>query len=308
MNTGDPYNVEYRLRRHDGVYRWFVARALPFRDETGTITRWFGTSTDIDDQKRVEEERSVLLASERAARSEAERAARMKDEFVSTLSHELRTPLNAIVGWTGVLKHDQTPETLAKGLTVIDRNLRRQSQMIDDLLDVSRIISGKMRLDVQRVELASVIEEAVASAQPAADAKGVRVITVLGSAASVQGDSGRLQQVIWNLVANGIKFTPKGGLVKVTLRRMNSHVHIQVSDSGQGIAPEFLPHVFQRFRQGDASVTRAHGGLGLGLAIVKNLVEMHGGSVDATSDGDGKGSTFTVRLPIASTYADVPVA
>jgi PAS domain S-box-containing protein len=306
LESGKPYGVEYRVKRHDGAYRWFVVRALPFRDESGTITRWFGTATDIDDQKRADEERTLLLASERAARSEAERAARMKDEFVSTLSHELRTPLNAIVGWTGVLKHDQSPETLAKGLEVIDRNLRRQSQMIDDLLDVSRIISGKMRLDVQRVELASVIEEAVASAQPAADAKGVRLITVLGSAAAIQGDPGRLQQVVWNLVANGIKFTPKGGTVKVTLRRSDSLVHIQVSDSGQGIAPEFLQHVFQRFRQSDASLTRTHGGLGLGLAIVKNLVEMHGGSVEAASDGEGLGSTFTVRLPLAAARADEP--
>ena len=257
-------------------------------------------SRDITEQKRAEQERALLLASERAARSEAERAARMKDDFVSTLSHELRTPLNAILGWIGVLKQQQqSPETLAKAIDVIDRNSRRQSQMVDDLLDVSRIMSGKLRLDVQRLDVASVIEEAVASAQPAADAKGVRLVKVLGSAAIVQGDPGRLQQVVWNLVSNAIKFTPRGGLVQVTLRKVNSHIHVQVSDSGQGIRADVLPHVFQRFRQGDASATRHHGGLGLGLAIVKNLVEMHGGSVEAASEGEGLGSVFTVRLPLA---------
>ena len=257
-------------------------------------------SRDITEQKRAEQERALLLASERAARSEAERAARMKDDFVSTLSHELRTPLNAILGWIGVLKQQQqSPETLAKAIDVIDRNSRRQSQMVDDLLDVSRIMSGKLRLDVQRLDVASAIEEAVASAQPAADAKGVRLVKVLGSAAIIQGDPGRLQQVVWNLVSNAIKFTPRGGLVQVTLRKVNSHIHIQVSDSGQGIRADLMPHVFQRFRQGDASATRHHGGLGLGLAIVKNLVEMHGGSVEAASEGEGLGSVFTVRLPLA---------
>ena len=216
------------------------------------------------------------------------------------MSHELRTPLNAILGWVGVLKQQQqSPDTLAKAIDVIDRNSRRQSQMVDDLLDMSRIMSGKLRLDVQRLDVSSAIEEAVASAQPAADAKGVRLVKVLGSAAIVQGDPGRVQQIVWNLVSNAIKFTPRGGMVQVTLRKVNSHVHVQVSDTGQGIRADVLPHVFQRFRQGDASSTRHHGGLGLGLAIVKNLVEMHGGSVEAASDGEGLGSVFTVRLPLA---------
>ena len=264
-----------------------------------TVQKLVTVSRDITEQKHAEQERAQLLASERAARSEAERAARLKDDFVSTLSHELRTPLNAILGWIGVLKQQQSPETLAKAIDVIDRNSRRQSQMVDDLLDVSRIMSGKMRLDVHSVDLASAIEEAVASAQPAADAKGVRLVKVLGSAAIIQGDPGRLQQIVWNLVSNAIKFTPRGGLVQVTLRKVDSHVQVQVSDSGQGITADVLPHVFQRFRQGDASATRHHGGLGLGLAIVKNLVEMHGGSVEAASDGEGLGSVFSVRLPLA---------
>ena len=200
-----------------------------------TVQKLVTVSRDITEQKHAEQERAQLLASERAARSEAERAARLKDDFVSTLSHELRTPLNAILGWIGVLKQQQSPETLAKAIDVIDRNSRRQSQMVDDLLDMSRIMSGKLRLDVQRLDVASVIEEAVASAQPAADAKGVRLVKVLGSAAIIQGDPGRLQQIVWNLVSNAIKFTPRGGLVQVTLRKVNSHVQVQVSDTGQGI-------------------------------------------------------------------------
>ncbi len=284
-----------------GTPKWWDVIVTPIRNEAGEPRQLVTVSRDVTAQKRAEQERSQLLASERAARSEAERAARMKDDFVSTLSHELRTPLNAILGWIGVLRQQQTPETLAKAIDVIDRNSRRQSQMVDDLLDMSRIMSGKLRLDVQRVDLASVIEEAIASSQPAADAKGIRLIKTLGSAAIVQGDSGRLQQIVWNLVSNAIKFTPRGGMVQVTLRKVNSHVHIQVSDSGQGIAADVLPQIFQRFHQGDSSSTRRHGGLGLGLAIVKNLVEMHGGSVDAASEGEGTGSLFTLRLPLAMT-------
>jgi CheY-like chemotaxis protein/two-component sensor histidine kinase len=171
--------------------------------------------------------------------------------------------------------------------------------MVDDLLDMSRIMSGKLRLEVQRLDLAPVIEEAIAAAQPAADAKGIRLVTALGSAATVQGDPVRLQQVVWNLVSNAIKFTPRGGLVQVTLKKVDGYVHVQVGDSGQGIAPDVLPQIFQRFRQGDSSSTRRHGGLGLGLAIVRNLVEMHGGSVEASSEGEDLGSLFTVRLPLA---------
>ena len=292
-----------------GTPKWWDVIVTPIRDAEevdgapATVQKLVTVSRDITEQKHAEQERAQLLASERAARSEAERAARLKDDFVSTLSHELRTPLNAILGWIGVLKQQQSPETLAKAIDVIDRNSRRQSQMVDDLLDVSRIMSGKLRLDVQRVDVASVIEEAVASAQPAADAKGVRLVKVLGSAAIIQGDPGRLQQIVWNLVSNAIKFTPRGGLVQVTLRKVDSHVQVQVSDSGQGITADVLPHVFQRFRQGDASATRHHGGLGLGLAIVKNLVEMHGGSVEAASDGEGHGSVFSVRLPLAHVSA-----
>ena len=279
--------------------QWWDIIVTPVHDGHGRVDRLVATARDITEQKRVEEERAALLASERQARSAAERAAQLKDDFVSTLSHELRTPLNAILGWVGVLKQDHSPETLARAVDVIDRNSRRQSKMIDDLLDMGRILSGKMRLDVQRVELASVIEEAVLSALPSADARGVRLLTTLGSASIVRGDPGRLQQVVWNLLSNAIKFTPRGGQVQVTLRKVNSHVHVQVSDTGAGIAPDLLHHVFDRFRQADSSATRRHGGLGLGLSIVKSLVELHGGTVDVASDGENSGATFTVRLPLA---------
>jgi CheY-like chemotaxis protein len=220
--------------------------------------------------------------------------------IMTKAAQEFITPLSA-----GALSNERVFTDLfdldesAHAVDVIDRNSRRQSKMIDDLLDMGRILSGKMRLDVQRVELASVIEEAVLSALPSADARGVRLLTTLGSASIVRGDPGRLQQVVWNLLSNAIKFTPRGGQVQVTLRKVNSHVHVQVSDTGAGIAPDLLHHVFDRFRQADSSATRRHGGLGLGLSIVKNLVELHGGTVDVASDGENCGATFTVRLPLA---------
>ncbi|MEP7116680.1 MAG: ATP-binding protein [Acidobacteriota bacterium] len=282
-----------------GVPKWWDVNVTAEQDAGGRTQRFVSIARDMTAQRHSEEERGHLLASERSARSDAERSARLKDEFVSTLSHELRSPLNAIIGWVAVLKRDRTPETLVKAIDVIDRNSRRQSQMVDDLLDVSRIVSGKMRLDVQPVDVASAIDEALASAQPAAEAKGVRLLRVLGSAAMIQGDSGRLQQVIWNLLSNAIKFTPRGGMVQVTLQKVHSHVHVQVSDTGQGIHGDMLPHVFERFKQGTGPGARDGGGLGLGLAIVKNLVEMHGGTVDAYSAGPGKGAVFTVRLPLS---------
>jgi len=238
---------------------------------------------------------------ERAARTAAEHAGRLKDDFLATLSHELRTPLNAILGWTQLLKIvGNDPERRERGIEVIENNARSQSQLISDLLDISRITAGKMRLEVQRVALPGVIEAALESVRPAADAKGVRLQTVIEPLVDdVHGDPGRLQQVIWNLLANAVKFTPKGGRVQTVLARVNSHVEVRVSDTGQGIAPDFLPHLFERFTQADSSSTREHSGLGLGLALVKQLVEMHGGAVRATSDGLGLGATFVVELPLA---------
>jgi PAS domain S-box-containing protein len=247
------------------------------------------------------EERERLLESERAARTESERASRMKDEFLATLSHELRTPLSSILGWSQLLRGGgRNPADLEKGLDVIERNARTQTQLIEDLLDMSRIISGKVRLDIRQTEPASFIEAAVETVRPAADAKGVRLETVLDSApCAVSGDPARLQQVVWNLLSNAIKFTPKGGKVQVVLERVNSHVEIGIADTGVGIDPQFIDHVFERFRQADASTTRRFGGLGLGLSIVRHLVELHGGTVHARSDGEGRGSTFTVHLPVA---------
>lgn len=258
-------------------------------------------SKEITIRRRTEIERDQLLASERAAREEAERISKIKDEFLATLSHELRTPLNAILGWTQILKMgSRSSEDLDQGLAVIERNTRIQTQLIEDLLDMSRIISGKLRLDVQRVELASIVEAAIESMSPAFEAKGIRLQKVLDSAGGiVMGDPNRLHQVFWNLLNNAMKFTPKGGRVQVLLERVNSHVEVTVIDTGSGIKPEFLPHVFDRFQQADSSTTRQYGGLGLGLAIVRHLVELHGGSVRAKSPGEGQGSTFIVMLPVS---------
>jgi len=257
-------------------------------------------SREIAERRRAESERDAVLASERAARTQAERANRMKDEFLATLSHELRTPLNAILGWSQLLAMG-TPseEDIKEGLDVIQRNTRMQSQLIDDLLDMSRIIAGKVRLDVQRVQLASIIEAAIASISPAIEAKGIRLHKVLDPLTDVvSGDPNRLQQVFFNLLSNAVKFTPKGGRIQVLLERVNSHVEVSVIDTGSGIKPEFLPYVFDRFQQADSTTTRQHGGLGLGLAISKHLVELHGGVIRAKSPGLGRGATFVVQLPL----------
>lgn len=430
LRNGTPYEIEYPLRRHDGVYRWHLGRALPVKNDRGEIIRWFGTNTDIHDRKqaeadlrqsearladvvrtsldcivgmdhqgrvtewnpaaettfgyardeaigqemaqliippalrerhraglarflqmgkgpifgrrleltalrrdgtefpveltitlltmadppeftgylrditerkRAEAERESLLASERAARAEAERISRLKDEFLATLSHEIRTPLNAILGWAKLMNGgDAEPEDLRQGLEVIERNARAQAQIIEDLLDMSRIIGGKVRLDVQRVDLAAIVRAAVDTIRPAADAKGIRLQAILDPLIGVvvNGDPNRLQQVLWNLLSNAVKFTPKNGRIQVVLERVNSHLEISVTDSGEGIKPEFLPLVFDRFRQADASTTRRHGGLGLGLSIVKQLVELHGGTVQAHSEGVGQGTTFIISLPL----------
>lgn len=310
LATGEPYEIEYRLRHHSGEYRWTLGRALPIRNDRGEIERWFGTCTDIDAIKHLTAERERLLESERAIRAEAERANRLKDEFLTTLSHELRTPMTAILGWTRMLRDgDLKRDVVEHALEVIERNAEVQNALIGDILDVSRIIVGKLRLDMQPVELSTVVASAVETARPAAEARGVRLQVVLDpSAGQVSGDANRLQQVFWNLLSNAVKFTPKDGRVQVRLERVNSHVEIVVSDTGQGIAVEFLPHVFDRFRQADQTPARSHGGLGLGLAIVRQLVEMHGGTVSVASGGEGQGSTFTVALPLLITRpAERPV-
>jgi signal transduction histidine kinase len=250
-------------------------------------------------------EREELLIREREAREDAESASRAKDEFLSTLSHELRTPLNAIFGWTRLLSTGGLePETFARAIETIDRNAKLQARLIDDMLDVSRIISGKLRLDAQPVDLTMVINAAVDTLRPAADAKDQRVHVVLDYGAGfVLGDPVRLQQVIWNLLSNAIKFTAKGGRVQVQLERINSHVEITVSDTGPGIDEEFLPFVFERFRQADSSITRKHGGLGLGLAIVRHLTELHGGTIEASNLQDRTGAIFLLKLPVLAVRA-----
>jgi signal transduction histidine kinase len=244
------------------------------------------------------------------SRDAAETANRLKDDFLATLSHELRTPLNAIVGWTQILRDPDTPkDVLAEGLETIERNAKVQAQLIEDLLDISRIISGKLRLEVQAVDLVGVIRSAVASVAPAADARGVRIEQTLDpAAAAVTGDPARLQQVAWNLLSNAVKFTPRDGRVRVALARVDSHVEFTVADTGRGIEPAFLPYVFDRFRQADASTKRTQGGLGLGLAIVRQLVELHGGTVAASSAGPDRGATFTVTLPLSALKAAPPDA
>ena len=250
--------------------------------------------------QKAAEERDALLESERAARSAAERMSDVKDEFLATLSHELRTPLNAILGWSQVLRSaPRDGADLMKGLEAIERNARVQTQLIEDLLDMSRITSGKLRLDIQPLQPVSFIEAAVETVKPAADAKGIRLEKFLDPGAGpISGDPGRLQQVVWNLLSNAIKFTPRDGKVQILLERVNSHIEMSVADTGIGIRPEFIPHLFERFRQGDASTTRKYGGLGLGLSIVKSLVELHGGTVSVRSAGEGQGTTVTVHLPL----------
>jgi PAS domain S-box-containing protein len=272
----------------------------PMRDGEGRIIGASKIARDIGARFAADREREDLLSREKAARAEAERANRMKDEFIAVLSHELRTPLNAILGWTTLLRRDASPDgTLSHGLAVIERNSRVQSELITDLLDMSRITSGTMRLEIRKFALGAVIDAALESIRPAAESKGISIRQTLECIpAAFVGDPARLEQVIWNLLANAVKFTPRGGHVHVHSRPEDSHVVISISDTGKGISPAFLPHVFERFRQADSSAARQHGGLGIGLAIVKHLVELHGGTVQAESAGEGAGSTFTVRLPL----------
>lgn len=274
----------------------------PIQDASGAVIGASKIARDITERRRVEAEREELLKREHDARAEAEVANRVKDEFLATLSHELRTPLNAIVGWAGMLRNNQlNPAETRRAIEIIDRNAKAQTQLIESVLDVSRIVSGKLQFDLRPVEVAKVIETAVDSMRPTADAKNIRFrLHVSGNIAPVSGDFNRLQQVVWNLLSNAVKFSPNGNEVEVQLKTIAGHVQIVVRDHGQGISADFLPHVFERFRQADASTTRRFGGLGLGLAIVRHLVEMHGGSVKVESDGKGQGASFTVTLPIMS--------
>ena len=258
---------------------------------------------EIQERARAEEALRAALVREQLARTEAQVANRMKDEFLATVSHELRTPLNAIIGWSHLLRSGRLDEaTIARAVETIDRNAKSQAQLIEDILDVSRMVTGKLKLNSEPVDLSAVINAAIDSVQLAADARGIHLaVTLDPSARHTIGDANRLQQVVWNLLSNAIKFTPENGNIDVKVERAGRCARLCVSDSGQGISPEFLPFIFDRFRQADGTSTRQHGGLGLGLSIVRQLVELHGGTIKAESDGHGKGATFIIKLPLAPT-------
>ncbi len=297
---GIPFTVEKRYLRKDGSIIWVKNSVSATKNADGKQQSVVAVMVDITENKRAEIEREKILESEQEARRQAEQANSLKDEFLATLSHELRTPLNAILGWSKMLQtKDLGEEVTKKAIDTIERSARSQNQLIEDLLDVSRIITGKLRLDVQAIDLPNVITAAVDAARPAAEAKNIRLQILLDpQAVPISGDPDRIQQIVWNLLSNAVKFTPKNGRIQVRLERINSHIEIVVSDTGKGIEPEFLAHVFNRFSQSDGSMTRRHGGLGLGLAIVRQLVELHGGTVSVESDGIEKGTTFTVCLPL----------
>jgi PAS domain S-box-containing protein len=296
----EPYSVEFRVRRSDGGYSWVLDAAAPRFTESGHFEGFIGSAIDITERKQVETERDMVLQLEQTARAEAERANRIKDEFLAVLSHELRSPLNPILGWSQLLMSGKlNPDKTAKAYETIERNARLQSQLIEDLLDVSRILQGKLRLTVAPVNLATIILSGLETVQLAAEAKQIQIETILNpDVGQVVGDTSRLQQVVWNLLSNAVKFTPEGGRVEVKLTQIEHQVQIQVIDTGKGIVPDFLPYVFEHFRQEDGATTRKFGGLGLGLAIVRQLVELHGGTVFAESPGEGQGATFTVSLPL----------
>ena len=296
LRTGDPYDIEFRLKRAtDGVYRWFLGRALPYRNPDGEIVNWFGTCTDIDEQKRAEE---ALRGSRDAVRKES----RQKDEFLGMISHELRTPLNAVFGWTRLMQEDVLSEEERKeAVNSIMRNAEAQARLIEDVLDITRIVNQKLTLDRAVLNLSSIVRQAVDAVRPSADVKGIALETAIASEdLLVDVDAMRLQQVVLNLLTNALKFTPRGGQVRLRTARERAYAAIEVSDTGKGIGPDLLPHIFERFRQGDSSSTRHHGGLGLGLTIANQLVVMHGGQIEVQSEGEGKGSTFTVLLPIVA--------
>lgn len=299
--TNDEYSREFRSQTTEGMVRQVHLRASPMLSDQGKLMGHVGTLEDITDRKQAEEAHTQIIR-EQAARIEAEAANRMKDEFLATLSHELRTPLHSVLGWARLLRtRSFDAATTARALETIERNAQAQAQLIEDILDVSRIIRGKLQLNLRPINLIPVIEAAVDSLRPSAEAKSLELETCFDrSLERVMGDPDRLQQIVWNLLSNAIKFTPEGGKIEVRSLGVGSHAQIQITDTGIGIKSEFLPYVFDRFRQADSTTTRSHGGLGLGLAIVRHLVELHYGGVDVKSEGEGKGSTFTIEIPLQS--------
>jgi len=308
MTPINPHVLRSKVRVFIDLYRAHADLASSHQaleHRVGERTRELKRSNErlqaeIEERRRIESEREALLEREQVLRAEAEELSRLKDEFLATMSHELRTPLNAIFGWITLLRTGRLDEpTEERALETIERNARSQKRLIEDLLDVSRIVTGKVTLELSMVDARRVIETAVETMMPAAQAKGIALVPLLDAGVGpLRGDPARLQQVVCNLLSNAIKFTPLGGRVEIVLARRGPEAEISVRDTGQGIKPEFLPYVFDRFRQEDGSISRRHGGLGLGLAIVRHLVELHGGTVSASSDGEGKGATFTLRVPI----------
>ena len=307
VDSGGILEAEYRILWPDGELRWILARARSISGDSGSLVQLVGVSLDVTERKLGEERREAALLAERAARSEAERVARMKDEFLATLSHELRTPLNAVLGWAEVLYRTGADSSdFERGLSAITRNARLQAQLIEDLLDTSRIVSGALALDAADVEMSEVVEAAIESVQPSASARRVQITLTYVDRPRVRGDRRRLQQVAWNLLSNAVKFSSQGGIVHVTLSCRGDAVLLEVKDEGQGIEPEFLPYLFERFRQQDSSRKRRSGGLGLGLSIVRHLVQLHDGAVSGHSDGPGTGAVFRVRLPALLHAAQQP--
>jgi PAS domain S-box-containing protein len=292
FDARQPFEMEYRVRRYDGSYRWILGQAVPcFAGDA--FTGYAGSCLDITDRKELE-------AQQAAAREAAESANRLKDEFLATLSHELRTPLTAILGYARMMRDEViAPDKRPRAIEIIERNAIAQKQLVEDLLDISRVTTGRLRLEVEQIPAITPLREAVESVRPAADAKGIAIdLHADPFAGTVNGDAGRLRQVFWNLVSNAVKFTPSGGRLLVALERQDTSVVVTVRDTGIGISREFLPHVFEPFRQADGHFTREYSGLGLGLAICRQLVELHGGTIAAASEGVGRGATFTVTLPL----------
>jgi PAS domain S-box-containing protein len=301
LDDRDVYDHELRMRHASGDYRWLRCRDAVFeRANDGSVTKIIGTAQDVTDRKRADAEREELLAREQAAREQAEAANHIKDEFLAVVSHELRSPLNPILGWSKLLRnHQLDSQKTERALEVIERNAQMQAQLINDLLDVSRILSGKLSLEASPVNLVVTIQAALETVRLAAEAKSIQIHTWFDPQVGfVAGDAGRLQQVVWNLLSNAVKFTGEGGQVAIRLERVAMQAQITVSDTGKGIPPEFLPHVFDQFRQESSATNRRFGGLGLGLAIARYLVELHGGTIAAESPGEGQGATFTVNLPL----------
>jgi PAS domain S-box-containing protein len=309
LHSGDPYYVLYRIIRPDGQVRWLEARANLLHDAEARPMRLVGVCTDVSERKRAqddlaESERRLarLYQSEQEARKSADLANSAKDDFLAIVSHELRTPLNAMLGWMRLLRSgDLAPDKRQHALEIIERNAVTQAELIEDLLDVSRIVSGKLSLETAALDMRTLLEEAIDSLRPGCDQKNIRVSTTVDATqADLLGDKNRLRQVVWNLLTNAIKFTPSGGAIRVTLQRFPGNLRLSVSDSGEGIEPALLPRVFDRFAQAEGVTTRAHSGLGLGLAISRHIVELHGGTIEVESEGLGRGATFHVLLPLST--------